>query len=68
MVIKGEWAEPCKNCGAMDSCCETAKARLETADGLALLVGRQSEKIRTLGRELEEARQVIGDLRAAVKA
>lgn len=35
MVIKGEWAEPCKNCGAMDSCCETSKARLETADGLA---------------------------------
>ena len=63
MNIKGEWKEPCNECGALDGCCETAKARSETAVSLARLVARQSATITTLQRELYDARQVIGDLR-----
>ena len=63
MVIKGEWAEPCRDCGAMDGCCATAKMRRDVGTDLSLLVGRQSAKITQLARELQESRQVIKDLR-----
>lgn len=65
MVIKGEWAEPCRDCGAVDGCCESSKMRRDIGTDLSLLVGRQSAKITELNRMLGEANQVIGDLRAA---
>ncbi len=64
MAIRGEWAEPCKGCGAVGSCCETAKARLETANQLSTLTARQSRRITALEIELHEKKQVIEDLRA----
>ena len=65
MNIKGEWAEPCKECGALDGCCATAQTRLEIATDLAQLVHRQSETITKLKQDLQEARQVAADLRRA---
>jgi enterochelin esterase-like enzyme len=43
--VHGEWKDPCPGCGALDGCCETAQARLETANELTRLVDRQREKI-----------------------
>ena len=65
MNIKGEWKDPCQECGALDGCCATSKDRREMANELAALVNRQGIVIATLQRELQEARQVIGDLRRA---
>ena len=62
MVIKGTWAEPCPECGALDGCCQSSKDRRDTADSLGKLVDRQSQTITKLTRELKEARQVIADL------
>lgn len=64
MVIKGEWASPCPDCGAMKSCCETSIMRRDIGADLSLLVGRQSVQITELRRQLDEARQVIGDIRS----
>lgn len=58
--IKGEWAEPCPDCGALDACCATAKARLETANELTRLVDRQREKIAEQDKELVLLRQKQG--------
>ena len=68
MDIKGEWNEPCPGCGALESCCASSKARLETGTSLEALVRRQSATITTIQRELQEARQVIGDLRGVQAA
>lgn len=38
----------CPDCGAIDSCCKTSQARLETANGLQRLVERQAALIETL--------------------
>ena len=65
MVVKGEWAEPCLECGAIDGCCESSKMRRDIGTDLSLLVGRQSAQITELNRKLAEAHQVIGDMRAA---
>ena len=62
MTIKGDWNEPCPNCGALDGCCETGKARLETATTLAGIVKRQGETITRLQHEIEELQQDISDL------
>lgn len=63
MNIKADWAEPCRECGAMDGCCATAKARLENANMLSRIVDRQSQTITRLERELYEAKTVNADLR-----
>ena len=68
MVIKGTWAEPCQECGALDGCCQSSKDRRDTADSLGILVRRQSGTITELMNELQEAKQVIADLRAKVPA
>ena len=65
MDINENWTEPCKECGALDSCCATAKARGETATSLAKVVYRQSETITKMQRDLDDARKVISDLRGA---
>jgi hypothetical protein len=64
MVIKGTWAEPCPECGALDGCCQSSKDRRDTADSLGNLVARQSATITTLTRQLDEAKQVIADLKS----
>jgi hypothetical protein len=61
--IKGEWAEPCPDCGALDGCCATAKARLETGTSLTRLVDRQREKIAELEDLLKEKMGMIDELR-----
>lgn len=54
----------CPGCGAVnEACCATAKARQDTATTLAQIVARQSDKIRVLTRERDEALQVVQDLR-----
>lgn len=59
----------CEGCGAVgESCCSAAKSRQETSNALAKIVARQSETIKTLSRERDEARQVVADLRAKVAA
>lgn len=64
MGIKGaEWAEPCRECGALDGCCATAKARRETANTLSRLVDRQRVKITDLEHTITEKEGVIADLR-----
>ena len=65
MNIKGEWKDPCQECGALDGCCATAKDRLETANELGSLVRRQSAVIDTLQNDIREAWGVIEDLRRA---
>jgi hypothetical protein len=54
---------PCPNCGAIMNCCAMSKMRGESADALSRVVDRQSDTIKTLRRERDEARQVIADLR-----
>lgn len=67
MVIKGEWAEPCRECGALDGCCATSKDRRDTAESLSRLVARQSAIITKLQYEVAEAYQVIADQRRGQK-
>ncbi len=56
--------QACMKCGSIGaSCCATAKARKYIAGALEKIVGRQSLAITRLNRELQEARQVISDLR-----
>lgn len=68
MAIKGEWKEPCQECGALDGCCEAAKERSETSVSLARLVARQSETITTLKNGLQEAHRAIDDMKRTIKA
>ncbi len=63
MVIKGHWAQPCPECGAIDGCCATSKARRDVSESLSRLVARQSATITNLTREVAEAYQVIADIR-----
>lgn len=63
MVIKGTWAEPCPDCGALHGCCESSKDRGEMADNLAELVGRQSRTITSKSLKIAELQGVIDDLR-----
>lgn len=63
MAIKGEWAEPCRECGALGACCATAQDRLDTANSLSRLVAAQSRAITAQTMSLAEARAVIEDLR-----
>ncbi len=58
--VHGEWKDPCKDCGALGSCCETAKARLETANDLTRIVDRQRAKI-------TKQEGIIANLRKALR-
>jgi predicted RNA-binding Zn-ribbon protein involved in translation (DUF1610 family) len=57
---------PCPNCGAMIDCCAASRARGQTADTLANLTDRQSQKITELTREIEKKNQVAEALRARI--
>ena len=62
-------ANNCVTCGAVGAtCCETAKARLETANSLSRIVDRQGQQITRLERERDEALQVLKDLRSKAVA
>jgi hypothetical protein len=62
--VHGEWKDPCPECGALDGCCQAAKARMETANSLTRLVDRQREKIAEQERIIADLRQKQGGVPA----
>ena len=43
MAIKATFPDPCPDCGALESCCKTAKERLYTANQLTRLIERMKD-------------------------
>ncbi len=55
----------CDKCGALgESCCDTARARQDTASILSRIVDRQTKEIKALTIERDTAQAVIRKLMA----
>ncbi len=57
----------CPVCKAFPNCCITAQKRLEMMTDISQIIRNQSANIIQLTTKLEEANQVIADLRKQIK-